>query len=84
MPIYAVCPAGQDRRAGLATETWERRPRGGAVQERHSLALVRGQHPAAHCSSWETNDERGGAHCLKAYVGNFNLHTCPKVKRLKL
>uniref|UniRef100_A0A8C7B2D5 Focadhesin n=1 Tax=Neovison vison TaxID=452646 RepID=A0A8C7B2D5_NEOVI len=30
---------GQDRRVGLAAETWEGRTRGGAVQKSHRLAL---------------------------------------------
>lgn len=42
MLIDAVLFAGEDRRAGVAVKTWKRRTGGGAIQKKHSLALVRG------------------------------------------
>lgn len=42
MLIYAMFFPGKNRRAGVAVKAWKRRAWGGAVQEKHSLALVRG------------------------------------------
>lgn len=43
--ILAVCFTGEGGGAGAAAEAWKRRRRGGAVQKKHSLALVRGWFP---------------------------------------
>lgn len=48
MLIPLVWFAGQDSGAGTAVAAWERRTRGGAVQAKHSLAMVSGWHSAAH------------------------------------
>lgn len=60
MLIYVVLFSGKDRRAGVAVKTWKRRTGGGAIQKKHSLALVRGHHLAAHCLSWGMNCEGEG------------------------
>lgn len=42
MLTYAVFFTGKNSRAGVAVKAWKRRSRGGAIQKKHSLALVRG------------------------------------------
>lgn len=49
MLIPLVWFAGQNSGAGTAVAAWERRTWGGAVQAKHSLALVSGWHSATHC-----------------------------------
>lgn len=78
MLIDAVCPAGQNRRTGFAVETWEGRTRGGAVQKRHSLALVRGCSSAGNeCSSCGMNDEGERGH-FKGVCGELSLTYLPE------
>lgn len=71
MLIYAVCPAGQERRVGLAAETWEGRTRGGAVQKSHRLALVKGSLLTFLMGNNRCGVGLGGVALFKSLCGEF-------------